>query len=56
MTTKIYFTNQNGAEAILGYENGWYYLTIGDRVSQSLDMESRIRILTVNGYFKIQRR
>lgn len=55
---KQYFKNQYNAIAKLEFESGWYYLTIGcnddARVSQSRDIESRLRILSINGYKEIE--
>lgn len=50
---KQHFKNHMGAIATLEYSNGWYYLTIGDNVSQSRDLESRMRILNINGYRRL---
>ena len=48
------FINQNGEIATLEFVNDWYYLVIGDRVSQSRDKESRMRILSLNGYAEMK--
>lgn len=56
--SKRYFKNQYNVISKLEFENGWYYLTIGcnkdPRVSQSKDIESRLRILSTNGYKEME--